>query len=55
MHPRALYLFRGRIVNRPEHAMPDALETSGGAAEHEVYMMEGTILIVIELLQSHVH
>jgi hypothetical protein len=42
-------LFNGRIVDRPEHPMPDTLETSGGWVEHEVYMIEGTILIVIEL------
>ena len=29
--------------------MPDMPETSGGTIEHEVYMMEGIILIVIEL------
>jgi hypothetical protein len=29
--------------------MPDTLETSGGSVEHEVYMLEGIILIVIEL------
>jgi hypothetical protein len=29
--------------------MPDTLETSGGTVEHEVYMIEGIILLVIEL------
>lgn len=29
--------------------MPDTLNTSGGTVEHEVYMIEGIILIVIEL------
>jgi hypothetical protein len=29
--------------------MPDTPKTSGGTIEHEVYMMEGIILIVIEL------
>jgi hypothetical protein len=29
--------------------MPDILETSGYTVEHQVYMMEGIILIVIEL------
>jgi len=29
--------------------MPDTPETSGGTVEHEVYMLEGIILIVIEL------
>jgi hypothetical protein len=29
--------------------MPDTPETSGGTIEHKVYMMEGIILIVIEL------
>jgi len=29
--------------------MPEMPETSGGCVEHEVYMIEGIILIVIEL------
>jgi len=48
-HVPVCALFKGRIVDRPEHPMPDAPETSGGSVEHEVYMMEGIILIVIEL------
>jgi hypothetical protein len=29
--------------------MPETPETSGGKVEHEVYMIEGIILIVVEL------
>jgi hypothetical protein len=29
--------------------MPPTLETSGGSVEHEIYMMEGIILLVFEL------
>jgi len=29
--------------------MPDTLETSGGQIEHEVYMLEGIMLIALEL------
>jgi len=42
-------LFKGRVVDRPEHPMPSTPETSGGSVEHEVYMTEGILLIVIEL------
>lgn len=42
-------LFKGRIVDSPKHPTPNTLETSGGMIEHEVYMIEGIILIVMEL------
>jgi hypothetical protein len=29
--------------------MPETPETSGGEVEHEVYMIEGTLLLVFEL------
>jgi hypothetical protein len=29
--------------------MPETPETSGGEVEHEVYMLEGIILLVVEL------
>ena len=48
-HVPVCALFKGRIVDRPEHPMPDTPETSGSMVEHEVYMMGGIILIVIEL------
>ncbi|KAF5386868.1 hypothetical protein D9615_002081 [Tricholomella constricta] len=48
-HVPVCALFRGRVVDRPEHPMPVTLNTSGGSIEHEVYMLEGIILIVIEL------
>jgi hypothetical protein len=48
-HVPVCALFKGRIVDRPKHPMSDTPETSGGTVEHEVYMMEGIILIVIEL------
>lgn len=48
-HVPVCALFEGRIVDRPERPMPETPETSGGWVEHEVYMIEGIILIVIEL------
>jgi len=48
-HVPVCALFEGRIVDRPGHLMPETPETSGSWVEHEVYMIEGIILIVIEL------
>ena len=48
-HVPVCALFKGRIVDRPKHPMHETPETSGGWVEHEVYMVEGIILIVIEL------
>ncbi|KAF5373358.1 hypothetical protein D9615_007367 [Tricholomella constricta] len=42
-------LFKGRLVDRPESSMPETPETSGGQVEHEVYMIEGIILLVVEM------
>jgi hypothetical protein len=49
-------LFKGRVVDRPEKPMPGTSETSGGdlaactvRVEHEVYMQQGVILLVVEL------
>jgi len=41
--------FKGRLVDKPKSSMPETLETSGGEVEHEVYMIEGIILLVFEL------
>jgi hypothetical protein len=48
-------LFRGRIVDKPETPMPETPETSGGQVEHEVYMLEGIILLVVELKFSMIY
>ena len=42
-------LFKGRVVDKSEAPMPETPETSGGEVGHEVYMIEGIILIVVEL------
>jgi len=42
-------LFKGRVVDKPESPMPGTPETSGGEVEHEVYMLQGILLLVIEL------
>jgi len=48
-HVPVCALFKGRLVDRPESSMPETPETSGGKVEHEVYMVEGIILLVFEL------
>ena len=48
-HVPVCALFKGRIVDRPEHPVPDTPEISGGTVEHEADMTEGIILIVTEL------
>lgn len=40
-------LFKGRVVDKPEK--PGTSQTSGGEVEHEVYMLQGIILLVVEL------
>ena len=45
-------LFYGRLVDRPESVMPAIRETSGGWVEHEVYMLDGILLLVMELKLS---
>lgn len=42
-------LFKGRLVDRPESSKSETPETTGGEAKHEVYMLEGIILLVFEL------
>jgi hypothetical protein len=37
------------VVDKPEEPMPGTSETSGGEVEHEVYMLQGIILLVVEL------
>jgi hypothetical protein len=48
-HVPVCALFRGRVLDKPENTMPRTSETSGGAAEHQVYMVQGIILLVVEL------
>jgi hypothetical protein len=42
-------LFKGRVVGMPEIPMPETSKTSEGEVEHEVHMMQGIILLVVEL------
>jgi hypothetical protein len=37
------------MVDTPESPMPETPKTSGGEVEHKVYMVEGILLLVIEL------
>jgi hypothetical protein len=37
------------VVDEPEKFMPGTSETSGGEVAHEVYMLQGIILLVVEL------
>jgi hypothetical protein len=37
------------VVDKPEKPMPGTSQTSGGKVEHEVYMLQGIILLVVEL------
>lgn len=48
-HVPVCALFKGRVVDKPKHPMLGTPETSGGEVEHEVYMLQGVILLVIEL------
>jgi len=41
--------FKGRVVDMPENHMPGTPETSEGEVEHEVYILQGIILLVVEL------
>ena len=36
-------------MDNPEKIMPGTPETSGGQIEHEVHMLHGIILLVVEL------
>jgi hypothetical protein len=40
-------LFNGRLVDKPETPMPE--KTSGGEVEHEVFLFDNLILLVIEM------
>ncbi|KAF8806483.1 hypothetical protein BYT27DRAFT_7257207 [Phlegmacium glaucopus] len=48
-HVPVCALFKGRVVDKPKHSMPRTPETSGGNVEHKVYMLQGIILLVVEL------
>jgi len=48
-HVPVCALFKGRVVDKPKHHTPGTPETSGGEVEHEVYMLQGIILLVVEL------
>ncbi|KAF8337140.1 hypothetical protein F5887DRAFT_985413 [Amanita rubescens] len=42
-------LFQGRVIDTPEHPMTSTAYSSGGSVEHELFMIGGTIFLVIEL------
>ena len=42
-------LFKGRLFDKPESSMPPAEATSGGEVEHEIAMLEGILLLLVEL------
>jgi hypothetical protein len=42
-------LFKGCLVDRPKVIMPATKESSGGHVEHEVYMLEGILLLMDEI------
>jgi hypothetical protein len=42
-------LFKGRVVDKAEEPMPGTSETSRVKVEHEVYTLQGIILLVMEL------
>ncbi|KAF8492808.1 hypothetical protein F5888DRAFT_877667 [Russula emetica] len=42
-------LFKGRVVDMPEIPMPETSKTSGGEVEHEIHMLQGIILLVVQL------
>ncbi|KAK2459801.1 hypothetical protein APHAL10511_008233 [Amanita phalloides] len=48
-HVPVCSLFKGRLVDKPESSMPKTPATSRGEVEHEVYMIQGIILLVFEL------
>ena len=51
-HVPVCALFKGRVVDKPENLMPATPETSGGGVEHQVFMLQGIILLVMELRLS---
>jgi len=49
-HVPLCQLFRGRIIDKPEQRMPGTNLTSGGRVEHELFVLnQGIILLVYEL------
>ena len=42
-------LFKGRVADKPEEPIPETSQTSRGKIEHEVYTLQGIILLVVEL------
>jgi hypothetical protein len=49
-HVPLCQLFRGRIVGKPEERLPKTTLTSGGSVEHELFVLnEGVILLVYGL------
>ena len=48
-HVPVCALFKGRVVDKPKNFMPGTPETSWGGVEHEVFMLQGIILLVMEL------
>lgn len=49
-HVPLCQLFRGRIVDKPEERLPATTLTSGGFVEHELFVLDlGLILLVYEL------
>jgi hypothetical protein len=49
-HVPLCQLFRGRIVDKPEERLPRTTLTSGGFVEHELFVLDqGLILLVYEL------
>lgn len=45
-------LFKGRMVDAAETPTPGTSETTGVDIRHEVYMLQGIILLVVELKLS---
>ncbi|KAI0286179.1 hypothetical protein BC826DRAFT_918404 [Russula brevipes] len=43
-----LSLFHGRVISKPEEAMPSSAFSTGGEVEHEVVMIGGILFLVIE-------
>jgi hypothetical protein len=45
-------LFAGRLIDKPETPLPATPETSGGQFEHEVFLFNNLILLVVEMKHS---
>ena len=49
-HVPICQLFEGRIVDKPEERLPKTTLTSGGCVEHELFVLDlGLIMLVYEL------